>query len=130
MSWKSESESHSVMSDSLWAHGLYSPWNSPRQSSGVGSCSLLQGFFPNHWDRTQSPALQADSLPAEPQGKPRVFISRHISEVKWLSLSKLFQNTFLSCLGIFIISCNEDNLICLYLLNVSSLQKRSPSLQV
>ena len=36
------SESHSVMSDSLWP---YSPWNSPGQNTGVGSCSLLQGIF-------------------------------------------------------------------------------------
>ena len=35
------------MSDSLWPHGLYSPWNSPGQNTGVGSCSLLQGIFPN-----------------------------------------------------------------------------------
>ena len=42
----SESESHSVVSDSLWPHGLYSPWNSPGQNSGVGSLSLLQGIFP------------------------------------------------------------------------------------
>ena len=41
-----ESESCSVMSDSLWPHGLYSPWNSPGQNSGVGSLSLLQGMFP------------------------------------------------------------------------------------
>ena len=27
-------------------HGLYSPWNSPDQNTGVGSCSLLQGTFP------------------------------------------------------------------------------------
>ena len=40
---KSESESHSVMSDSLQHHGLYSPWNSPGQNMGVGSLSLLQG---------------------------------------------------------------------------------------
>ena len=40
---KSESESHSVMSDSLQHHGLYSPWNSPGQNTGVGSLSLLQG---------------------------------------------------------------------------------------
>ena len=32
--------------DSLWPHGLYSPWNSPGQNTGVGSCSLLQGIFP------------------------------------------------------------------------------------
>ena len=39
-------ESHSVMSDSLQPHGLYSPWNSPGQNTGVGGCSLLQGIFP------------------------------------------------------------------------------------
>ena len=45
--WKvSESESHSVMSDSLRPHELYSPWNSPGQNTGVGSLSLLQGIFP------------------------------------------------------------------------------------
>ena len=31
---------------SLWPHGLYSPWNSPGQNTGVGSLSLLQGIFP------------------------------------------------------------------------------------
>ena len=39
------SESHSVLSDSLQPHGLYrlySPWNSLGQSTGVGTCSLLQ----------------------------------------------------------------------------------------
>ena len=40
------SESHSVMSDSLQPHGLYSPWNSPGQNTGVGSLSFLQGIFP------------------------------------------------------------------------------------
>ena len=40
------SESHSVMSNSLWSHGLYSPWNSPGQNTGAGSCSLLEGIFP------------------------------------------------------------------------------------
>ena len=34
------------MSDSLWPHGLYSPWNSPGQNTGVGSPSLLQEIFP------------------------------------------------------------------------------------
>ena len=32
---KSESESRSVVSDSLQPHGLYSPWNSPGQDTGV-----------------------------------------------------------------------------------------------
>ena len=42
--WKSES--CSVVSDSLWPHGLYSPWNSSGQNIGMGSCSFLQGIFP------------------------------------------------------------------------------------
>ena len=40
---QSESESHSVVSDSLRPHGLYSPWNSPCQNTGL---SLLQEIFP------------------------------------------------------------------------------------
>ena len=36
----------SVMSDSLRLCGLYSPWSSPGQDTGVGSLSLLQGIFP------------------------------------------------------------------------------------
>ena len=40
-----ESESCSIVSDSLQPHGLYSPWNSPGQNTGVGSCSLLQEIF-------------------------------------------------------------------------------------
>ena len=41
-----ESESHSVVSDSLRFHGLYSQWNSPGQNTGMGSHFLLQGIFP------------------------------------------------------------------------------------
>ena len=43
---KSESESHLVVSDSSQPHGLYCPWNSPGQNTGVDSLSLLQGIFP------------------------------------------------------------------------------------
>ena len=34
------------MSDFLQPNGLYSPWNSLGQNTGVGSLSLLQGIFP------------------------------------------------------------------------------------
>ena len=43
MKW---SESHSVVSNSLGHNGLYSPWNSLGQNTGVGSLSLFQGIFP------------------------------------------------------------------------------------
>ena len=58
------------MSDSLQLHGLYSPWNSPGQNTGVGNLSLPQGDLPNLGIKLTSPTLQSDSLPAEPQGKP------------------------------------------------------------
>ena len=101
-------ESCPVMSDSLRPLGLFSPWNSPGQYTGVGNCSLFQGIFPTQgsnsgllrcrqilyelshkgnprilewvaypWDLPSpgielgSAALQADSLPAEPHGKPK-----------------------------------------------------------
>ena len=35
-------------------HGLYSPWNSPGQNTGVGHLSLLQGIFPT---QTLNPGL-------------------------------------------------------------------------
>ena len=43
---ESESVNCSVVSDSLWPHGLYSPWNSPGQNTGVGSLCLIQEIFP------------------------------------------------------------------------------------
>ena len=62
---KSESESHSVVSDfaTPWQ---YSPWNSLGQNTGMGNLSLLQQIFPTQeLNQGLSPALQADSLPAE-----------------------------------------------------------------
>ena len=41
-----ESESCSIVSNSLQPHGLYSPWNFPGQNTGVGSLFFLQGIFP------------------------------------------------------------------------------------
>ena len=46
MSNEEESESHSVVSSSFEHHGLYSPWNSPGQNTGICSLSLFQGIFP------------------------------------------------------------------------------------
>ena len=40
------SESRSVVSNSLWPHGLYRPWNSPAQNTRMDILSLLQGIFP------------------------------------------------------------------------------------
>ena len=109
LSTTSESESRSVVSNSLGPQGL-SSWNSPGQNTGVGSLSrILQRIFvtqrsnpglphyrqilyqlshkgsprilewgaypfsngsPDPGIEPGSPALQADSLPAELPGKP------------------------------------------------------------
>ena len=42
----------SVMSDSLRPHGLYSPWNSPGQNTGVGSLFYSRGSYQPR-DQTQ-----------------------------------------------------------------------------
>ena len=87
MKW---SESRSVVSDSLWPHGLYSPWNSLGRNTGMGGLSLLQGIFLTQWSKPRSPALQSDSLPAEPQGKPTVAVPIYISTNILFTLSPAF----------------------------------------
>ena len=59
------------MSDSLQTNGLFSPWNSPGQNTGVGSLSPSPGDLPNPGIEPRSPALQSNSLKAEPLGKPK-----------------------------------------------------------
>ena len=45
-------KSQSVVSNFLWPHGQYNPWNSLGQNTRVGSLSLLQGIFPiQEWNR-------------------------------------------------------------------------------
>ena len=61
-----------VLSDHLRPRGLYSPWNSPGQNTGVSSHILvLAGNHPNPRIEPRSPVLQADFLPVEPPGKPQ-----------------------------------------------------------
>ena len=42
------------------------------KNTGVGCHCLPPGDFPNPGIKPRSPELQADSLPSEPPGKPRV----------------------------------------------------------
>ena len=62
----------SVVSESLWPHGLYSSWNSPGQKTAVGSLSLLQGIFPT---QGSNPGLQHCKwilYQLSHQGSPRI----------------------------------------------------------
>ena len=65
-------ESHSVLSDSLRPHGLYSPWNSPGQNTGVGSLSLLQGILPTQGSNPGLPHCRRILHQLSHQGSPRI----------------------------------------------------------
>ena len=68
-----ESESHSVVSDSLRPYGLYSPWNSPGQNTDVGSLSLLQGIFPAQGSNPGFPHRRQILYQLSHQGSPRIW---------------------------------------------------------
>ena len=59
------------MSNTLWPYGLYRPWNSPGQKTGVVAFCFSRGPS-QHRDQTQVSHVQADSLPAVDKGSPRI----------------------------------------------------------
>ena len=62
----------SVFSDSLRPYGVYSPWNSPGQNSGVGSLSLLQGIFPIQGSNPGLPHCRWILYQLSHKGSPRM----------------------------------------------------------
>ena len=60
------------MSDSLWSNGLYGPWNSAGQNTGVGSLSLLQGIFPSQGSNPGPPHCRQILYQLNLQGSPRI----------------------------------------------------------
>ena len=64
------SESCSVMSNFLRPHGLYSPWNSPGQNTGVGNLFLLQGSSQPR-DQTQVSHFAGRFFTSWATGKPK-----------------------------------------------------------
>ena len=69
MKW---SESHLVVSNSLGPQGLYSPWNSLGQNTGVGSLSLLQGIFPTQGSNPGLPQCRQILYQLNHKGSPRI----------------------------------------------------------
>ena len=69
--------SHSVMSNSLWPHRLWStrnPWNSPGKNTGVGSYSLLQGIFQTQGSNLGLLHCRWILYHLSYQGSPKIFI--------------------------------------------------------
>ena len=98
---KSESESCSVVSNSLWPCRLCSPWNSPGQNTGVGGVSPSSGDLPNPGIESRSPALQMASLSAEPPGKPKSTRVGSLSLLQWIFLTQESNRGLLHCRQIF-----------------------------
>ena len=69
-----ESESFSVVSNSLQPNGLYSPWNSPGQNIEVGRISLFQGIFPTQGSNSALPHCRQILHQVSHKGSSFVFI--------------------------------------------------------
>ena len=95
--WK-ESESRSVVSDSLRLHGLYSPWNSPGQNTGVGSRSLLQGVFPTQRSNPGLPRCRWILYQLGHQGSPNFVGSSLLAKVLSVTVLPYKGNTAIQLL--------------------------------
>ena len=83
-----ESASRSAVSDSLLPHGLWSPWNSAGQNTGVGSLSLLQGMLPTQGSNLGLPHCRQIfyqlSLKGSPHSSSSVIMSKnHVWGFGW-----------------------------------------------
>ena len=94
---KSQTRLKQLSSSSSSSSRLYSSWNSPGQNTGVGSLSLLQGNLPNPGIEPRSPALQEDSLPAEPQGKSNNTGVGSLSLLQWIFPTQESNQGLLHC---------------------------------
>ena len=76
---------------------LAKPPGKPK-NAGEGSLSLLQGIFPNPGIEPESPALQADSLPAELPEKPnKVYINMIFVYIYSVQFSSVAQSCLTLC---------------------------------
>ena len=81
----------SIMSHSLWPHGLYSPWNFPGRNTGVGSLSILQGIFPTQGSNPGLPHCRRILYQLRHKGSPRILewvAYPFSSESSWLNMTK------------------------------------------
>ena len=79
----------------LRPHGLCSPWDSPDYWSGKTFPS--PGVLPNPGIEPRSPTLWADSLRAEPQGKPKSTGVGSLSVLQWIPLTQGLNQGVLHC---------------------------------
>ena len=91
-----ESESHSVVSDSLWPHGLYHEILQARILEWV-AFPFSRGILQTPGMEPSSPALRVDSLPAEPPGKPKNTGVGSLSLLQWIFRTQGSNQCLLLC---------------------------------
>ena len=107
-----QSESRSVVSDSLQPHGLYSPWNSPGQNTGVGYLFLLQRIFPTQGSNPGLLHCRQILYQLSHKGSPKTseeIIEKEstcLQDVDWAHQNKLSKTV--------LISQNSHNLVKIY----------------
>ena len=105
---------HSVVSNSLRPHVLYSPWN-----SGILEWVAFPspGDLPKSGINPRSPALHVDSLPAESQWKPKDTGVSSLSLLQWIFLIQESNQGLLHCRQIlYQLSYKGSPIITKYLL--------------
>ena len=109
-----KSESYSVMSNSLQPHGLYSPWNTLSQNTGVGSLFLLQGIFPTQWLNSGFWNCRLILYQLSHKGSPRILEWLAIF-LQWIFLTQ--ESTRVSCIacGFFINWAIREDSLSLYI---------------
>ena len=81
----------------LRPHGLYSPWDSPGQNTGVGSLSLLKGIFPTQESNPGLLNCRQILYQLNQKGNPRI--------LKWVAYpfssrsSRPKNRTWVSCIA-------------------------------
>ena len=111
-SFESESESQSVMSNSFQPHGLSMEFSRPEYWSGQPFPS--PGDLLNPGLKPRSPALQADSLPAKPQGGPKNTRVGSLSLLQGMFLIQESNQGLLHCKHILYQLSYEETLQCFY----------------
>ena len=81
-----KSESHSVVSNPLWLHGLYSSWDSPGQNTRMGSLSLFQGILPIR-DQTQVSSIAGRFFTSWATGKVTLYLDYMCAHVRQLNMT-------------------------------------------
>ena len=95
----------------LQLHGLYSPWNSPGQNTGVSSHSLLQGTFPTQGSNPGLPHCRRILYQLSHKGSPRG--NKPISLYLHINIYMCVCGVYVVCVCMCVCVCARVCVLCL-----------------